>query len=383
MKLPGCVLILLFVLHASPTAAQTPDPLGRVELYAFPGAVTGPASAVSAGTALADRWLGDEAFSNPAAAPGRRLSLSPTLLHPSRQDLRAKFHEFDETSAFIDLAGGSLSLPLRQFSFTLYGMQPVLRHEENAYLRGEAGAFPPPAVVAGQTDSRESRAGLAVSSAWHGLRLGVAGEWVRRDDSYDYEEKNGVIDPGVHHADFSGTGLGFQAGVRGTFGGAAVHRLTAGAAVRYLPALSLDGRQSTDLLSGTSDTTFTVKRAAAWEGGVSARYALTEAFGVLAAAGGRGAQAWDGFGVTSGPVATWSVGGEFHDAGDPWTVRFGIGQELQTGVPEPRAGMIGVGFGWALDRTTLDFSALRRSLARADEPMSYDDRLVASVNVAF
>jgi hypothetical protein len=378
------LVLLLLVVAASPAAAATPGPLLRAGLYAFPGSVVGAGSAASAGLGLADRWLGDEPFANPAVTPARSLSVTPQLLRVSRQDLRAEFHQFDETSVTMDVAGGSLRLPLGRFGVALYAIQPLVRMEQNAYTRGVVGAFPPPAVIAGQTDSRELRAGLALSSGLGRARLGVAGEWVRRADSYDYEEQNGVPDPGTHHAEFSGSGFGFQAGARLELGGEGAGALTTGLSLRFVPAITFDGTQRIVLESaGASDTTFTVERDAGWEGGLSARYAVSEAFRVLGSLGGRSGHTWDFFDMKSGPGFEWRVGGEFHDARDPWTLRFGLGQELQTNVPEPRSGVLGIGLGWVLDSITMDVGAIRRTLPRTNEPMSYDDRLLATVTVAF
>lgn len=380
-RAPLC--LLLFVSLVPCAMAQPPDPLSRAGLHAFPGHVVGPASAASAGLALADRWLGDEPAGNPAASPGRAVSLSPQLVRVSRQDLRAEFHQYDETSAFFDAAGGALAVPVGGFAVALYGYQPVLRREENAYTRGVEGAFPPPAIVAGATDSRELVAGVALSGAWAGLRLGVAAEWVRRDDAYDYAEKLGVPNPGLHHAEFSGDAVGGQLGVRRAFG--ADDRIVVGAALRLVPALSLDGVEEHTYDSGFGDTTiaFAVERESGWEGGVSARVAVSAAFRAFASVGGRSGLAWDPFGVASGPGAEWHVGGELHDAAEPWTLRFGLGQEVQTGVPEPRSGVLGIGFGWTLDATTLDIGALRRTLPRNDQPTSYDDRVIATIRVPF
>jgi len=52
-------------------------------------------------------------------------------------------------------------------------------------------------------------------------------------------------------------------------------------------------------------------------------------------------------------------------------------------VPEPRAGMLGLGFGWDLEGMRLDVAILRRTLERVDRPDSYDDRVVVSAQVAF
>jgi hypothetical protein len=64
-------------------------------------------------------------------------------------------------------------------------------------------------------------------------------------------------------------------------------------------------------------------------------------------------------------------------------VRCGVGQEQQTGVPEPRAGVYAIGLGWRLEPLQLDIAVLRRSLARGEQPASYDDRVVAGLTVGF
>src|SRR5262245_61661598 len=69
-------------------AGETPTPLSS-SLFSFPGSVASPASAASAGVALADRWLGEEPFANPAGISIPRLVASGTMLRVSRQDLRA------------------------------------------------------------------------------------------------------------------------------------------------------------------------------------------------------------------------------------------------------------------------------------------------------
>src|SRR5262245_33859547 len=86
-------------------AAQLPVTI-QPDLFRFPGYHVTPGSAVSAGLALADRWLGDEPYSNPAMARPWTLALSPMILHVSRQDIRADHRGYEETSAYFDAAGG-------------------------------------------------------------------------------------------------------------------------------------------------------------------------------------------------------------------------------------------------------------------------------------
>ncbi|MBI5710519.1 MAG: hypothetical protein HZC42_09485 [Candidatus Eisenbacteria bacterium] len=376
--------ILLLVLGAAlsvgaPARAQLPTPLDRPGLFGFPGSVASPGSAASAGVGLADRWLGDEPFDNPAASPARGVSVSPLLLRVSRQDLRSNYRDYDETAAFLDGAGAWISVPLRGVGIVLYGQHPALRREENAFTRGQLGSPVPPATLITSATSREARAGLALSAVRGALRFGVAGEWTRRSDAYDYEERSGDPAAGTRHADFSGDAAGFAVGARLTGAG----RVMLGAAVRYAPALTLTGGWRSELLTGDSAAAVSVGRGAAWEGGLSARVTVSPMFHALAALGGRGSRNWDAFGVRCGAGAEWRVGGEVHDAREPWTVRFGLGQEVQSGVPEPRAGVVALGFGWKMESVTLDFAALRRSLGRAGEPTSYDDRVLASATVGF
>src|SRR3989442_13120647 len=81
-------LALLCSAGLEPCLAGPPSPI-TAELFSFPGAVTTPGSAVLAGGALSDRWLGDEPFNNPAVPLGAALGVSPGLQRMSRQNLRA------------------------------------------------------------------------------------------------------------------------------------------------------------------------------------------------------------------------------------------------------------------------------------------------------
>jgi hypothetical protein len=361
---------------ATGACAQPPTPLDMAGPFAFPGALVGPPSAASAGTGLADLWLGDEPYGNPAAAPARQVTLSPTFLHASRQDLRAHNREFDESSGFFDAAGGSLSWPVNGLDLSLYAWQPVLRREDNAYTRVAPEV---PATLETSSSSREVRAGLALSVPVRSFRLGLAAEWTRRSDSYDFSETSGSPASGVRHAEFSGDALGFQAGAR-----CAPHpRVVVGAAVRYLPSLDLEGSSSEQLILGAASSTVVARRGSAWEGGVSTRVSVTGDFRVLAAVGARSAETWDGFGLVAGRAASWALGLDYHDAEVPWTARFGLGQDQQSGVPEPRAGQVSLGLGWKLEEVVLDAAVLRRSIERPGKPTAYDDRLVASATVSF
>ena len=361
--------------------AQPPAPLNP-ELFSFAGSVTGPGSATSAGLALADRWLGDEPFGNPAIGSLHGLSLSPAILRVSRQDLRADNRRFDEQAAFFDAVGGWLVLP--GLPVTLYGYQPVVRLEDNAFERGEFGAPTPPAVIQSRATTRELRAGVAISGGVGPVRLGAAGEWTRREDEYFVREQSGSPEQGERRVEFSGDGFGFQAGARVELGPSGAGALALGAGARYVPAITLEGEQHLTSLIQDSTGTVSGERESGWEGGLSARYALTESFRLVAGLGGRTAQEWRGFGVTSGAGGMWSLAGVYHDSRDPWTLRFGFGEEHQSGVPEPRAGIVGLGFGWELGESRLDVGVVRRSFARAsDRPTSFDDRVVGSITLEF
>jgi hypothetical protein len=143
----------------------------------------------------------------------------------------------------------------------------------------------------------------------------------------------------------------------------------------------MDGVHSEDLTAGASQDLIHVERASGWEAGLSARVVLGPTFRALAALGTRSAERWDGFDVRSGTGWEWKLAGEFHDASDPWTLRFGGGQERQTGTPEPTASVLSIGFGWRFEDGTVDIGALRRTLAREGLPNSFDDRVVVSITV--
>jgi hypothetical protein len=213
----------------------------------------------------------------------------------------------------------------------------------------------------------------------------VAGEWTKRDDRYEVSETSGSPLAGRRTTRFSGDAVGLQAGVRIARGLAGPHPLTAGLGVRMLPSIPLTGEDIFDpVLPGPTDsTTFSAERGSSWEGGVSARYGVSEAFALTAAAGGHGAQAWNGLGATAGAGSMWSIAGAYHDAEEPWLVRFGFGQERQNGAPEPRADLLGLGLGWSSEGTRVEVGALRRAIRRDGSPISYDDRVVASIGVTF
>ena len=369
----GALAVAAALLAAAAPAARadTPTPLDLARFHAFPGALPGPASAASAGLGLADRWAGDEPFDNPAAAPARGVMLAPVLQRVKRQDLAADFRNYDETAGFPDAAGGWLSLPVRGFHATLYAFQPVLRREEQSFT-AKPGEVPGTFASAGE--SRELRAGLALSRGWRGGRFGLGVEWTHREDAHEFTASSGEL-MGTRHTDFAGDAVGLQAGVVLPAG----KRVRVGAALRYVPALEVSGAQLLD--GAVADLSAT--RDAGLEGGVSARVGLTAAVRAVASVGGRTARAWDGLGLTEGRALGWGLGLEYAEPDQPLTLRCGAGREQQDGVPEPRAGVFAAGLGWWLDPLQLDVAVLRRSLSRAGQPASYDDRVVAGLTVAF
>jgi hypothetical protein len=370
---------LTFALLIVPTlvAAQPPAPIDAT-LYAFPGSVVGPASGASAGLALSDRWIADEPFDNPAVPRTSRLTVSPMLLRVSRQDLRAENRNYDESPAFLDVAGASIAYPWSGLTFALYASQPALRLEDNAFERGEAGGPVQPAVVQSRSTLREWRAGLGLSTGGATLRGGAAVEWSQRSEDYEYHEQSGSPGAGDQRVEFSGGGVGFQAGVRWEAPEVLGGPLVVGAAGRYVPELSMEGTQV--LATGVADTTAAVASTlqSGTELGASIRYGAGDAFWITAGAGTRSARDWESFGVRSGQATQWSVAVEYHDPEEAWTVSFGLGQERQDDVPEPRAGMIGLGFGWRWEKSGLDLGVLRRTLEREGLPNSVDDRVIAS-----
>ena len=152
--------------------------------------------------------------------------------------------------------------------------------------------------------------------------------------------------------------------------------LSVGVGIRRVPRLALDAPLDLRLISETLDTTLSAEREAGWELGTSARVGLTPSFHVLAAVGGRTSQRWEGLDLTAGRSWEWKLAGEFHDERDPWTFRFGLGQERQADAPEPRADVLGLGFGWDFSWGIVDLGVAHRSLARATGPRSYEDRVL-------
>jgi len=366
---------------ARPVAADTPSPLASSP-FTFPGSTANPASAVSAGLVLADRWLGDDPFDNPASDLGLGVALSGTVLHVSRQDLRAVNRNFDETPAFFDGAGLAAGLPaVGPFRFSVYAFQPVLRKEATAYSRGRGTPDPsaPPATIETTASARELRAGGAASIGRGPLRVGVGLEWTRRQDAYELIESSGDPASGTTRLELAGDGVGFQLGARLDRGDSSVGAIRVGVGIRRLPALAVDAPLSQVLLVGASDTTLKAEREPGWELGSSARIVVSPSVRVLAAMGGRTAQRWEGLDLTAGRTWEWKLAAEYHDDRDAWTLRFGLGQERQADAREPRADVLGLGYGRRFTWGTANVGLTHRSIDRETGPQAFEDRIVLTV----
>lgn len=377
-NVPGWIVVSL--LAAAPAFSAPPPPLTS-EVYSFPGAIASPGSAASAAVAQADSWLGDEPFDNPAGPAKGGVSLSPLLYHVSRQDLRGLNRSYSEQSAFFDVAGGWVRFGSGSLAGFLYGHQPVLRLEENAYLTGPLGGSPAP--VENSASSRELRAGGGVSWGRSWWRVGVAGEWVRRDDAYLTEDKSGSPSAGEFEANFSGSAVGGQAGARVELGPEGVGHLTVGGGLRFVPELEVDGTQTAILVGSTTTGTLTAVRESGYEAGVSARWTATSQLRVVGGVGGRTTQEWEGLGLTRGGGIRWGIGVDFHDTRDPWTLRFGLGQDTERGVREPRSGAVALGFGWNMEGTVVDIGVARHSFSHLEGATSFDDRVLLSLVFSF
>src|SRR5207247_6346564 len=119
---------------------------------------------------------------------------------------------------------------------------------------------------------------------------------------------------------------GAQAGMRIAHGESGEHPLVLGLGLRHLPELSLEGEESFDpaVPAPGSTTPITARRAAGWEGGLSARYRVSRSFAVLAALGGRTAQEWRGLDATAGAGGLRCAGGEGEVRGGAWARGVGL-----------------------------------------------------------
>ena len=367
-------LIAVALPGVAAAAADPPAPINPT-YHSFPGATVHPATARSAALALSDRWLGEDPYDNPAGAGARSLTLTGVLQRTSRQDLRRQNRRFDDQSIFIDGAGGASGWGNDFFGISLYAHQPVLRVEDNVFSRG-IDPLSEPATISTSTTVRELRGGVAIAFGGDRLRVGAAGEWTRRDDSYEVTEQSGSPIAGTTTTTFEGSGVGGSVGARLRFGGDGPGAVKAGVAMRWIPAIEVEGEQAVGTATEILITPITAEREAGWEAGGSVQVIVTPAFRTLLAFGGHGDQAWDRFGVTRGPGSEWSLGGEYHDARDPWIARFGFGMEEERGVPEPRARRIALGGSWIMDSTLLDFGVIHRTLERPGQPDSSEDRIL-------
>lgn len=378
----AAALALLSAAVPSRGAAALPDPIDRRDLFAFPSTVTSPGDATSAGLALSDLWLGTSVFANPAAPLRRGVALSPVLLRVNRQDLRAVFHDYNETSAFVDGGGAQLGASYGRWSAAAYAWQPVLRHGESGYDGAAPGQ--PPQLANLSEQQRETRAGAAVSHGTDALRIGAALEWWQRTEDDFLDDQAGPAQ-GTHESKLTAHGVSPRVGVRMMLGAGGRHPVIMGASAASVPASDVDVHTSVLLTDASQsyDTTWTAHRGSHWEAGLSARVAVTPEFGVLGGVGGASSYDWGTLGVTTGAANTWSLGVEYHDHETPWTARAGYGQQSTTGTPEPRAGMFGLGLGWKLEGFDLDLAALRHSLQRPGKPTSTDDHLTATITAWF
>lgn len=374
-------LAALLAAAAVPARAAAPPPVDS-NVFAFPGAFAMPASAASAGLALSDRWLGLDPAANPAARPARGVVLAPLGLRTSRQDLAADNREFDEQFGYVDFASGSLSLPFGRHAVTLYAWQPALRRENSSYTSGPAGS-PTSAAVAHDGETRELRAGLAVSHGAGAWRGGVAFEWTQFTESDLTETRSGDPFSGRRLADFDGSAFAGAAGVTYDHGSERPRGWRAGFAAHWDAALDASGLATVDLLATDSTAAIAATRDARFEAGASAAWTLTAESHLYLSLGTRPAETWSEFGVASRTGLLWAAGADYHDAELPWTARLGVGQEQRPGTPEPRAGMIGAGFDWASGETTFSVGLLHRTVERPGAPKLADDRLVGSVAVRF
>jgi len=383
----AATLLAVLLLATAPSAVRAQAPAALVNpVFAFPlpGDYVGPANAASAGLALADRWLGAGGYENPALFLPSGLEASPVFQRVNRQDVASENRDYDQVVGYPDLAGARLTFPAGGFGLAVYGWQPVLRMEEFSFTTGPLQS---PAFLRFLTSQREIRAGASVSHPVGAARVGVAGEWVRRDDAYETHEQSGGTGAGDRRFEMSGDGFGGSAGVSwekdpdrewGSWFGAAVH---------YTSELTLSGtaQDGTPTGSFAGDTTFAfdLTREAEWSGGLSGRITVAPATRVVVGFSFRSGADWQGLGRGTGTGVAWSTGLDWKDEELPWGVRFGLGQETSDGAVESKAGLLSVGFTWVSGDLALDAGILHRNLARGDRPRSSDDRGVLSVRIAF
>lgn len=381
--LPRVAACLLATLALAPAVrAGAPAPLSN-PLYGFPlpGDYATPASASSAALALADRWLGESPFENPASKVAQGVQVSPLFQRVSRQDLTSTNRDVDQNAGYLDLAGGYLSLPVRSWGIVLYAWQPVLRLEQQAYSQGPIAS---PAAIDQQALQRELRAGLALSRGFGDhLRFGVAGEYVQRDDSYETHEVSGSPNAGDRVLEFSGRSFGASAGFAYARDPDKPWGSWVGAAVHYTSELQVDGTLDEQLVSGSNLLAFTATREAEISGGASARVTVAPATRIVAGVTTRSGADWTGFDFGTGTGASYGIGLDWKDDELPWGARFGVGQESNPDAVEKKAGLLSLGFTWVSGDLVLDIGLLHRNLAREGFPNSADDRAVGSIRFSF
>jgi hypothetical protein len=384
---PGAWAILLPLLLAATTARAGLDPPQSGTLFSFPGAFPNPATPMSAGRALADRWLGEAPWDNPAAG-GERGSVSGALLYlrEDRQDLHSENRQFDGGQGTIDFGSGAITAPLPfRLALSVYAYPAEARSEDVAFYAG-LGTDPsqPSALVTAKTDTRETRAGAALARELFGaLRLGIAVETTHRSDDWTRTLESGAPESGTYHTDWKGDAVGGQAGFRWTHGDSAGRALVLGGALRYLPELEVKGENTTDLLVGSTDSSVTTRRASGWEGGVSVAWRFVPTARVIAGFGARTAMAWSDLDATSGRWSNGALAFDYHDPDTPWTLRAGFALDQQSDVVEERAGTLGLSFGWDFTGVRVELGGIHRSIHRSNLPTSYQDRVLLGFTADF
>ncbi|MEY4374040.1 MAG: hypothetical protein RL760_206 [Candidatus Eisenbacteria bacterium] len=369
---------------ASVAYAQLPSPLSNpVFGFALPGVPVAAANAASAGVALADRWLGETPYENPAFAPpkGFTLEASPLFQRVNRQDVVSINRSTTQTVGYPDAAGGMLAYGTGRVGLALYAWQPVLRLEQMNY---EFGPLATPGQMDQQALQRELRVGAAVSyPVSEELRVGVAGEFVRRDDSYETHEQSGSPSAGDRVLAFNGNALGASVGVRYTKDAGQPWASELGAALHWQQEIEVTGTYQEQLTAGDSTGTVSAKLESALSGGFSGRVNVAPSTWVVAGVSSRSSEAWSGFGVWSDAALGVGVGLVWKDAELPYGFRFGVGRESSPGALETKSGLASVGFTYVSKGLVLDLGVLHRNLARDGFPRSSDDRILGSVRVAF
>ena len=377
---PVVTMALVLASAVAPMAhAAVPTPLDLLR-FSFPGSLTTPSNAISAGFALSDRYV-DDVANNPAAHIERGVIASPQLIRVSRQDLSAANRDFDQRFASVDFAGATIGLPVRSVDVTLFAWQPQLRAENESYTIGNKNLLNSPGHVSNDATLRELRGGIALGFGRGDVRFGVSGEFNHRDDDYQTLETSGSPQSGTREATFSGDAIGGGLGVTWAKHPELKHGWRAGAAVHMVGALDATGTSVATLLADTTKTNFKVTRDATWQAGASARWSLSTLSGVYASVGARSAEKWDTFALETKMASDWGLGIDYRDPETPYAFRAGVGQEVQPGAPEPRAATIGLGFSWYSGDTIFDIGLTHRTISRGDAPKSSDDRLVGSVRV--